>query len=246
MPDISKQITKNIASLLAILFTDGCVSPKKKNSWRIYFSSSSEVLIQLFRDCIINIFGLKEERIRIDLITDGFYRAIVDSKKIGEYLVSKFGTFRTLKYKNGKLPEAKLPIDQLIASNVVDEFLKVAFSCDGGLSFYPVHREGVRGGTKWMIRTVFLTCHHAKLREDYMFLLQSLGIQARNVSKDGKIKIEDKNNIRKFWKLVGFVKGVKITKHSKFWKDYGKQDLLDLMISSYGNPSRIYNLVKFN
>ena len=246
MPDISKQISKELASLLAILFTDGCVSPKKKNSWRIYFSNSSEILIQLFRDCMVNVFGLNKERIRIGIITDGFYRAVINSKEIGEYLVSRFGTFRTLRYKDGKLPDTKLPIDQLIASNVVDEFLKVAFSCDGGLCFYPAHREGARGGTKWMIRTVFLACRHAKLRGDYMSLLRFLGIRARNVPKDGKIKIEDENNIRKFWELVEFVEGVKVTKHSKFWRDYEKQDLLSLMVASYENPSRIYNLSKFN
>jgi hypothetical protein len=34
-PDTSKRITKELASLLAILFTDGTLSPKTKNSWRI-------------------------------------------------------------------------------------------------------------------------------------------------------------------------------------------------------------------
>lgn len=246
MPDISsKKISKNLASLLAILFTDASVSPKKKNSWRIYFLNSSEKLIQIFRDCIVDVFGLDRERVRIGK-KDEFYVAVVNSKEIGNHLVSRFGTFRTLKYKNGELPEARLPVDQLIASNVVSEFLKVAFSCDGGLCFYPAHRGGTRGGTRWLIRTVFLACHHTQLREDYMSLLRSLGIRARNVMADGKIKIEDERNIRKFQELIGFVEGVGVTKHSKFWREYEKQNLLDLMITSYVNPSRIYNLSKFN
>ena len=246
MPDISSgKISKNFASLLAILFTDGSVSPKKKNSWRIYFLNSSEKLIQVFRDCIVDTFELNEKRIRMSK-KDGFYVAVVNSKEIGNYLVSRFGTFRTLRYKNGELPEARLPVDQLTASNVVREFLRVAFSCDGGLCFYPAHREGARGGTRWLIRTIFLACHHAQLREDYMFLLRSLGIQARNVIADGKIKIEDEKNIRKFQELIGFVEGVRVTKHSRFWREYEKQILLDLMIISYDNPSYIYNLSKFD
>jgi len=247
MPDISsKKISKNFASLLAILFTDGSVSPKKKNSWRIYFLNSSEKLIQVFRDCIVDVFELDKERVRMSKSKNGFYVVVVNSKEIGSYLVSRFGTFRTLRYKNGELPEARLPVDQLIASNVVREFLKVAFSCDGGLCFYPAYREGARGGTRWLIRTVFLACHHTQLREDYMSLLQFLGIQARNVIADGKIKIEDEKNIRKFQEFIGFVDGVRVTKHSKFWREYKKQNLLDLMIISYENPSRIYNLSKFN
>lgn len=205
MPDLSKEL----ASLLAMLFTDGGVSPKEKNSWRIYFSNSSEILIQLFQDCVAKIFGLERKRIRIKVTLEGFHKVVINSKEIGNYLVRRFGTFRTLKYKDGKWPDIKLPIDQLITSNVVDEFLKVAFSCDGGLCFYPAYREGPRGGTKWLIRTVFLSCHHPKLRKDYLTLLRFLGIRARDVPQDGKIKIEDENNIRKFKKLVGFARVVR-------------------------------------
>ena len=244
-PDILSKMSKKFASLLAILFTDASVSPKYNNSWRISFGNTSRILIDLFKNCMCEIFKLDEKRIRIRVINDNFWIVVVNSKIIGEYLVSKFGTFRTLKYKNGELPKTKLPVKQLMSDNVVEEFLKVAFSCDGGLCFYPAKRDGKRGGTKWLIRTVFLACHHPKLREDYMFLLKFLGINARNVPQDGKIKIENEKDIRKFAKIVGFVKGVKVTSHSKFWKDYEKQDVLKLMISSYKNPSSIYNLSKF-
>jgi len=244
-PDISSRISRKFASLLAILFTDACVSPKDNNSWRISFGNTSHVLIDLFKDCMHEVFKLDEKRVRIRAKNDNFWTAVVNSKIIGEYLVSKFGTFRTLKYKNGELPKTKLPLKQLMSDNVVEEFLKVAFSCDGGLCFYSAKREGKKGGTKWLIRTVFLACHHPKLREDYIYLLKFLGIKTRNVPQDGKIKIENEKDIRKFAKIIGFVKGVKVTSHSKFWKDYEKQEVLSLMISSYKNPSSIYNLSKF-
>jgi hypothetical protein len=244
-PDISCKISKKFASLLAILFTDGCVSPKDNNSWRIIFGNSSRTLIDLFKDCMCDVFRLDEKRIRIREKNNNFWTAVVNSKIIGKYLVSRFGTFRTLKYKSGELPKTKLPVKQLISDNTADEFLKVAFSCDGGLCFYPARRKNKRGETKWLIRTVFLACHHPKLRKDYMSLLKFLGIKARNVSGDGKIKIENKKDICKFAKTIGFVKNVKITNHSKFWRDCDKNYVLNRMISSYKNPSLIYNLSKF-
>ncbi|MGB9613344.1 MAG: hypothetical protein ACPL4K_04105, partial [Candidatus Margulisiibacteriota bacterium] len=94
------------------------------------------------------------------------------------------------------------------------------------------------------IRTVFLACKHPQLRLDYLFLLHSLGIEARNVDKDNKIKIETEKDIRKFAKIIGFIKGVKISDHSKFWRRYEKQQVLEMMVSSYDNPSRFYNLPK--
>lgn len=245
-PDISSRINRQFASLLAILFTDASVSPKDKNSWRIFLGNESGIIIDLFRKCMIEVFRLDRKRIRIRKEGDGFIKAVVNSKEIGNYLTARFGTFRTLKYKNGELPKARLPVKQLITNNVANEFLKVAFSCDGGLCFYPAKRKGTRGGTKWLIRTIFLSCHHPKLREDYIILLKSLGIKARNVFRDGKIKIEKEKDIRKFAKIVGFIEGVKVTKHSKFWEGYTKQEILKLMISSYRNPSLIYNLSKFS
>jgi len=244
-PDISRSIDKKMASLLAILFTDATVSPKYKNSWRILFGNTSQVLIDLFTECMRELFQLNEERVKIRMKKDGFWIAIVNSKAIGDYLTKRFGNFRTLRYKNGEWPKAKLPLNQLIRDNVAVEFLKVAFSCDGGLCFYPAKREGRRGDIKWLIRTIFLSCSHPGLREDYLVLLKSLGIQARNVLGDGKIKIEKERDIRQFAKKIGFVKGVKVTGNSKFWKGYEKQQVLNLMISSYENPSCFYNLSKF-
>ncbi|MDI6603029.1 MAG: hypothetical protein QME57_02845 [Patescibacteria group bacterium] len=147
-------------------------------------------LIKLFRDCMTRLFGLDIGRVRIRKRSDGFLKVIVDSKEIGNYLVTYFGNFRRLKFKNGKLPNVKLPVSQLLESGYTSEFLRVVFSCDGGLCFYPAYRAGWRGGTKWLIRTIFLACNHQRLRNDYMHLLKMLGIKARNVHKDGKIKIE--------------------------------------------------------
>lgn len=240
------QMSKELAQLLGELFTDGCVSPKKKNSWRIYFAAKSQNLTDLFVKCMIKLFNLDASRIRLSCTSDGLWRAIINSKEIGNFLVDSFGTFRTLSFKNGKQTNAKLPKKELAKSKYLADFLKTAFSCDGGISFYPASRIGKYGGTKWLIRTVFLSCAHKKLRKDYKYLLNKLGITVRDVPKDGKIKIETKEDIKKFYQNIGFVKKTVITGHSKYWEGYEKQRVLELMINSYKNPSAIYNLSKFN
>lgn len=239
-------MSKELAIILGLLFTDGCVSPRKPSSWRIYFAVQSECLTLLLRDCIAKEFNLELSRVRIGKTSDGLIRAIVTSKEVGNSLVSSFGTFRTLKFSNGLLPPAKLPVSLLLSSGYTKEFLSAAFSCDGGVSLYVAHRKGTQGGTKWLIRTVFLACAHPALRSNYLHLITSLGIRAREVGTDGKIKIETERDIRLFAKHIGFIPGVRATGNSKFWNGEEKNAILDLLISSYDNPSIVYKLPKFN
>jgi hypothetical protein len=239
-------LTREIAILIGLLFTDGCVSPKSKHSWRIYFSCTSEALIASFRDAMLGSFDLDPSRVRIGLTTDGLIKAVVDSKEIGNLLVSTFGTFRTLKFSDGILPPTKLPVKLLLKSGFTRDFLRAAFSCDGGVSFYTARRAGSQGGTQWLIRTVFLSCAHPNLRAHYQELLLSLGIRARDVPGDEKLKIEREEDIRLFADSIGFIPGVHVTRHSRFWYNQEKNAVLNLLIQSYGNPSAIYRLPKFN
>ena len=234
-----------LAQLLGLLFTDGCVSPKGKSTWRIYFAVKSEKLIEVFKNSMIQLFGLDESRVRIGMTQDDLIRAIVDSKEIGDWLTNTFGTFRTLKRENGLLPDTKLPVAMLEASDQTAAFLRSAFSCDGGVSLYTATRNAKRGQTIWLIRTVFLACAHPALRKDYLKLLNSLGIQAREIEADGKIKIENSKDINLFAEKIGFIPGVQVTGHSKYWHGWEKNKVLEHMISSYGNPSSIYNLPQF-
>lgn len=238
------RMNKELAILLGLLFTDGCISPRGK-SWRIYFSNKSQALIDLFRDCIIKVFNLDEGRVLIGKTSNGFLKAVVNSKEIGNYLISRFGTFRTLMFEDGKETAAELPVDELLDSECAQEFLRTAFSCDGGLSFYPASRKGETSDVKWLIRTIFLSCKHSRLRSEYIELLEAFDIQARNVSGDGKIKIETQSNILKFHNKVGFLENVAATDHSKYWRGLPKQEILELMVSSYKEPRKIYNLPKF-
>ena len=240
----ASRLSSELATLIALLFTDGCVSPKTVGkSWRIYFANKSQNLIELFRICMIAVFDLDPDRVKIveKKNANGMLTAIINSKEIGDDLVSRFGTFRTLKFNDGTLPDARLPVEDLIASNCVRVFLQAAFSCDGGASFYPFQEYGRR----WFIRTIFLSCTHPNLRSDYVELLNAVGIAARNVPGDGKIKIENKENIKKFQERIGFAEGTMVTDHSKFWRGYTKQAVLDLMVASYENLDVIYDLPQF-
>ncbi len=239
-------INKELAILLGLLFTDGCVSPKG-NSWRLYFSAKSENLVETFGECIIQLFSLDERRVLRRRTQHGYLCAIVNSKEIGDLLVGNFGTFRTLASADGKMSNARLPLQLLQKSGkeITQWFLRAAFSGDGGLCFYPAYRSGPQGGTRWLIRTVFLSCAHPKLRQDYMQLLKFLGISAREVSGDGKIKMETKQSISDFHRQIGFLPKTKITNASRWWRGLDKQEILELMISSYENPSAVYNIPKF-
>ncbi|MEN9389522.1 MAG: hypothetical protein RLY61_606, partial [Candidatus Parcubacteria bacterium] len=164
-------MNSHLATLLGLLYTDGCVSPKG-NSYRLYFGVKSKALCLTFVRCISQVFNSTNSAVRLTR-RNGFYVAVIDSKSIGELLIYRFGTFRTLKYM-GCETKARLPVDILISTGYVVDFLRAAFSCDGGVCFYPV--KALRDGKSisWVNRNVFLACSHEKLRSDYMALLEFL------------------------------------------------------------------------
>ena len=237
-------MNRTTATLIGLLYTDGCLSPKGKSSWRFYFSNKSERLVAIFRDCMIQCFALPASRVRLGKTNDGLHRALVDSKEAGKEFTEKFGTFRTLR-RNDEHTSAHLPVKELLKHNVAPDFLRAAFSCDGGVNLYVARRKGTNGGTQWLIRGVYLACAHPQLRKEYCQLLRALGISARNVAGDGKVKIETEKDIRVFQKKVGFIDGVHITHTSKFWPNIEKQELLERLIESYKVPASVYSLQQF-
>ena len=238
------------ATLLGILYTDGCLSKMSKYTWRFYLGNTSLEIIIVFRACMMNIFGLDSQKIRIaQKMVNGkpYYKAVVNSGHYGNQLIAQYGTFRTLAYKdeNGEklYPYAHLPFNTSSNQKEVSDFLRAAFSCDGGVNLY-IGKS--KTGYKSLIRNVFLSCHHPKLQHDYCDLLSSLEIKARLLLKDNKIRIERREDLQKFQEKVGFLKGVKITQHSKYWQGWEKNIVLDLALSSYGNVGSILNLPQFS
>lgn len=246
-PKIEEAVDPNEVTLLGILYTDGCLSKKGKNSWCLYLSNTSWSIIKAFKESLMKLYDLPEERIRISRkIVNGkpFYKAVVDSSEIGQILTQKYGTFRTLKYRckvnESFYPPASLPIELANDLRAICKFLQVAFSCDGGVNLYVAHNK-----YRWLIRNVYLACQHPTLRKQYQKLLWKIGIAGKILEKDDLVRIQDRENLEKFARKVGFMKGVKITQNSAYWQDWQKQKVLELAIASYGNPRIVLNLPQF-
>ena len=243
-----KKITSQEATLLGILYTDGCLSRKSKNCWRFFLGNTSFEIIRAFKSCMIKVFGLDSQRVRIsEKLVNGkpYYIAIVDSGYHGSLLTARYGTFRTLAFrKEGKKvhPPTRLPFASNTNKSIISQFLKTAFSCDGGVCLYVAKSKD---NYKFLIRNIFLSCHHPQLRSDYQQLLSILGIESKNLIKDKKILIQGRLRLEKFRKKVGFLDGVKITQHSAYWQGWEKNKVLDLALSSYGNAKKIICLPQF-
>lgn len=234
------RFSPELATLLAFLFTDGGVSKHGVDSWRIYFTNSSRVAIDLFVRLLISIFGIAPGRIQVKNRYGFHFIARVTSKEIGDYLVNNFGTFRTLKFKNGSYPSTKLPLDKLTSKNLIRNFLRAVFSMDGGVKFY---RAKESSGLYSLRKNISLACYHPRLREQYCFLIKKLGINAVNVESDKVIRIQGKENIQAFAENIGFLTGITATNHSKFWVGKEKNEVLRCLLESYENPRRFLKLL---
>lgn len=240
-------MTYDEATLLGILYTDGCLSKKGKNCWRFYVSNTSWQIIKAFRESMIKLFNLPESRVRISQkqVNDKpFYVAIVNSSEIGWQLIRKYGTFRTLEYPNSKdgdgYPPARLPFTRKQSLGLISQFLKIAFSCDGGVNLYVA-----RSKYPFLIRNVYLACKHPSLQLDYQRLITRLGIRSKIVAGDQKIFIQGRKELVKFAKKVGFLEKVEFTQHSAYWQGWEKDEVLRLALTSYGNPQSIFKLPQF-
>lgn len=235
-------LSDELVILIALLYTDGGISKHRLNSWRIFFTNLSEEAVELFKNCLVKIFRISPERIRVRMVSGRYYFAVLTSKEIGNYLIKSFGHFRTLKFCDGSYPTVSIPVDKLIECGKADIFLKTVFSMDGGVKFYVVKNNKI--GTKWLERNVSLSCHHPVLRRQYLRLVQSCGIDSINIEADKVIKICGRENLEKFRTRVGFLEGIKTTRHSKFWVGVEKNKVLDMLVDSYRNPASYLSFIR--
>jgi len=247
------------ARLIGVLYTDGCVSPKG-TSWRIIVSNNSPAIVDSFEESIQTCFGRSVRR----SLRGKLHLAVVDSKEIGQFLVERHGTFRTegcqvnqgcpflrggrkpcsrcepVEFDQVHYPPARLP--EFGSEVDISAFLRIALSCDGGVNLYVAHR----GQTKWLIRNVYLACKHPILIYQYAALLGQLGIQNRVVLRDWRILVQGRLPLVRFADRVGFLPGAIIGANSPFWCGHPKDEILKLLLESYGNPSPIYDLPMFS
>ena len=239
------EFSDDMATLIALLYTDGGISRHHLTSWRIFFANSSYEAIELFRRCLVKIFRIPPERVKVSVVLKKYYFAVLTSKVIGNFLVKSFGNFRTLKFRNGTFPIVSIPIQKIIKSDKIRVFLRTVFSMDGGVKFYSVRDKISIRKKRWLERNISLACHHPMLRKQYLKLLRSLGIKAINIESDKVVKIRGRENLEKFANEVGFLKGIKTTSHSKFWAGIEKNKVMKSMINSYKNPAKYISLLSF-
>lgn len=239
------EFSDEVVTLIALLYTDGGISRHRLTSWRIFFSNSSSETIDLFRKCLVKIFRIPPERVKVSVLLKKYHFAVLTSKAIGNFLIKSFGTFRTLRFKDGTFPTVSIPVQKIIKSDKTRIFLRTAFSMDGGVKFYSARDKMNIHKKRWLERNISLACHHPVLRKQYLILLYSLGIKAINIEGDKVIKIRRRENLEKFANEVGFLKGIKTTFHSKFWIGIEKNKVMRLMVNSYKNPAKYVSLPNF-
>jgi hypothetical protein len=245
-------------SLLGILYTDGCVSPKG-GSWRIIVSNNSPAVIDAFGEALRTCFGKSIRR----LCRGKLHVGILDSKQVGQLLIDRHGTFRTeschghqgcpylrggrkpcrscepLVCKDAQYPPSGIP--HFGSESEVAVFLRAAFSCDGGVNLYVARR----GNTQWLIRNVYLACKHPLLIQQYSSLLLDLGVKSRVIESDWRVLIQGREPIRRYAERIGFLLDVKIGAGSRFWEGASKSEVLAKLLDSYGNPREVYDLPQF-
>lgn len=233
---------EELVQLATFLLTDGGMT-KHKNSYRIYFTNKSNVVLQQFKlivkELIPNVhLGINNYRgvTRIDLysielaellfeFSNTFRTAPCDSYPICALLRGKpklrpcSVCIKRHDEKNKPYPDATLPVveDEILQR----EMIRIIADTEGGTSFL------IRRKPNYILlqRSVRISCNHPTLREQIMELLFDLEILSRYNS--GNIIIEG-HAIKHFNEKIGFSKGVKLSRG--IYKGYDKQSVLEVMI----------------
>jgi hypothetical protein len=103
------------------------------------------------------------------------------------------------------------------------------FSADGSVCF----------GVKWhksknmwqFTRRVKFSSKHPVIKQQIAELLKRFELNPKTWEKE--VVLERRNDLIKFKKEIGFIPGVKVTKNSKNWEGFEKNQILNLLIKSF-------------
>jgi hypothetical protein len=96
-----------------------------------------------------------------------------------------------------------------------------------------------------LIRNVYLACKHPVLIQQYATLLESLNVKNRVMLSDWRVLIQGREPIAQYAGLIGFLPAVEIGANSRFWRGHAKSEVLAMLLDSYGNPRKVYDLPQF-
>lgn len=229
---MEQKITKlepslDLGILIGLLLTDGCVSFSSR-SWRITFSGKSEELLELFKQKMESLFGIKKFSEWTDEF--GVKSLQVRQKQVASQLLTLVPTFRTKPFKDGTFPPVKLP--EFFSTLPISELAKVMqamFSADGSIVLGVKWRKDKR---MWVFtRRVCFTSVTLSLKKQVTQILEEkFGMKPQIWKHD--VVLERKSDIIKFKQVIGFVDRVQISKKSKVWEGFEKTQILDLAIKT--------------
>lgn len=218
----------DLGILIGLLITDGCVT-WSGGSWRITFTGKSKELHKIFKEKVNKLFGINKFTEIIDKL--GVLSTSFRNKKIAEFLHKEIPTFRTKPFGNGELPPTRLPtFFKELSSKELAEILKVMFSADGSAVLgVKWHKTKAR----WVFtRRISFASVHPTIREQVAELLrEKFGMNPKIWKKE--IVLDEKNDIFRFQKEIGFVDGVKISRKSKNWIGFEKNKILELIVKTF-------------
>lgn len=217
----------NLKSLLAIcLITDGSLERTGNSSYRIAFYTSDNVL----RDFVYSLlFRLSRYTPTISKDKDGVYAVRVCDFHLAKELLELSPSFKKspnrYQFVNKYLVEKQPTIRFLGSCDSKTKIMciRFAFSADGSIS---LDKRGVAELT--------LRCSHPKLSLEWQTVLRRYGMAGRlcrdkfSWSGIGGVRFYNKQSLKKFLQIGGFIPGVKITRKSRVYAGIEKNTLLKI------------------
>ena len=202
----------DLGILVGLIVTDGSIGEKE-----IEFTGKSKRLHKIFEELMRKKFGVKKFWRGNDSRDKEIKRTKVFGKKISKDLREVTKNFSEWVFK--------------LKKEEIRRILQVMFSTDGCITLWPVwnRKKGV-----WEIKKcVKFTSKSKHLREVLFKMLTALGFQPTERENNDEVVLFKKEDIIKFAKEIGFVPGVKVTKNSRNWHGFEKNQVLDLAVKAF-------------
>jgi intein/homing endonuclease len=131
----------------------------------------------------------------------------------------------------------KLP-DKIINGSIKlkKAFLKGYFSGDGGVCL-SISLESRRKKRLIFSSNIFISCKPLKIRKELAHLLTSIGYNPTIGSSS--IIISRKDNLSKFYNEIKFINNSIITRNSRYWHGFEKNQLLNYIINNLRNDKKL-------
>ncbi|MBI2972104.1 MAG: LAGLIDADG family homing endonuclease [Candidatus Aenigmarchaeota archaeon] len=270
---------RRMSRFIGYLFSDGSLRRKKNKMGieqvEVSIECADLAIVQDFRQLCSDILGrnvgkiTKRKRDKNWRASYSFYCKL--NKEWRKFLFSMSPTFRTSPclvnlhggklcqkcltkhYKDTTYPGIKIPRFVYKSNNNIKDFLQAFTNSEGSVQLR-ANRHG-----KWLefSRHIKISTEHPLLLKGISRMLKTLKINHRFVPKTNpnSVIIQQKESIKKFRKLIGFMGGIRITP-TGIWGNYEKTKILDAIIKTFDfdrgflqtflDDNEIYSFIKVN